>query len=69
MMATEQRRALRAGTQIEYCEMPATVLKDTGGERIEVACEGHRQDWYWTFEGVSCVVVELAPSVETTTTA
>ena len=58
MNATTERRALRAGTEIDYCGMSAVVVADSGGERITVSCEGHVQNWNWTFEGESCTVVK-----------
>lgn len=58
MTTTQQRRALRAGTEIDYCGMLATVVADSGGEQLTVKCEGHVQPWRWTFEGESCMVVK-----------
>ena len=52
------RPALRAGTEIDYAGMRAVVVHDSGGGRVTVRCEGHTQNWRWTFEGESCTVVK-----------
>jgi hypothetical protein len=56
-MMMHTRRPLRPGTVLDYCGMRATVVADSGGERLDVDCEGHVQPWRWTFEGESCTVV------------
>jgi hypothetical protein len=55
-------RPLPAGTQIEYCGIRATVVRDNGGAsvQVEVAGEG-RMSWWWKFQGEECKVVS-APS-------
>ena len=55
----ENRQPLPAGTVIEYCCEQAEVVRDSGGDRLEVAVDGCRQRWWWTLEGVSCSVVSL----------
>lgn len=57
MTTATNRQPLAKGTQIEYCEMNAIVVKDDGGDRIVVNCEGSIQRWWWTFEEKSCELV------------
>jgi len=54
-----KRTPLPAGTVIEFCEMLAIVVEDTGDTRLIVDCEGDIQRWHWKFEGVECKVVAL----------
>lgn len=52
-------RPLPSGTKIEYCGMPAVVVSDDGGNRIEVMADDCRQSWYWRFCGTECQVISL----------
>lgn len=56
------KRPLPAGTKIEYCELPAVVVFDDGGDRIEVNTDEGRQTWWWCLSGQECRVVELPAS-------
>lgn len=60
----EKRTPLPAGTEIEYCDMPAVVVQDDGGSTLRVACDGFEQTWRWSFEGVSCTVVKYPENIE-----
>ena len=62
-------RPLPHGAIVEYCGERGMVLNDDGGDRIEVACDGHRQNWHWTFEGVSCTVISMTSNVKLTGSA
>lgn len=53
------RTPLPAGAVINFCDELATVVRDTGGEKLDVLADGYVQPWYWTFEGESCAVVSL----------
>jgi len=55
----EKRQALPAGTKIDYSGMDAIVMEDKGGDQLKVSCEGHVQNWHWSFEGIECTVVSL----------
>ncbi|MES2877534.1 MAG: hypothetical protein V4713_03860 [Pseudomonadota bacterium] len=54
---TQILRPLPAGTVVDFCGERGTVIKDDGGEKIEVESDGFRMNWYWVFEGISCAVV------------
>ena len=51
------RKALPAGTKIEYLGMEAEIVSDDGGDMVEVMVEGRRQTWHWYFDGAECTVV------------
>jgi len=50
-------RPLPPGSVVDYCGERGVVVYDDGGDRIEVDCDGYRQNWYWEFEGVSCTII------------
>lgn len=52
------RKPLPVGTEIEYCDHRAVVVRDTGGASLEVECEGARYNWYWKFQGTECRVTK-----------
>lgn len=56
--AIAKREPLPKGAQIEYCGMLASVVEDSGDDRLTVDCEGAVQRWFWKFEGVECAVVK-----------
>lgn len=56
---SEPTRPLPPGTEISYCDLPAVITRDDGGDTVEVVAEGCKQTWYWKLAGVECVVTKL----------
>ena len=55
------RPILAPGTSISYYGESATVILDKGGAEIMVrTAEDQVEKWLWTFEGVTCEVVDQA---------
>lgn len=59
MIEMIKREALPVGSIIDFCGERGEVIRDDGGDRIDVIADGFHQRWFWTLEGVSCTVVAL----------
>jgi len=58
-------RPLPAGSQIEYCDIRASIIRDDGGSSVEVEIPGEgRMSWYWQFQGDECKIIQPNASVE-----
>lgn len=63
--ANQEQRPLPTGSVIEYQGECATVVRDDGGNSLVVQVDDSTQQWFWTFEGVSCTVVSIPAPEET----
>lgn len=52
-------RPLPAGSQIDYCDIRASIIRDDGGSSVEVEIPGEgRMSWYWKFQGEECKIIQ-----------
>lgn len=59
-LGTNAREPLPPGAVIEYCGEHGEVVSDPGGDgRVTVRVGEYQEQWWWTFEGVTCSVVSL----------